>query len=164
MTKKMIATLILVLAVLACCFAETHTIVLVSRVERTEAQYVIRNRENGQIGSSVVYSTEEIAKQDVRTSFDIIQSNDSNWGRTVEFRISATELKAKVDGKTYSTEGVEIVMDGQVYGSSVEFARTFEGAVAAGTEVGSFEVVWKSNASLVDATYEASITLTATAL
>ncbi|MBQ2049087.1 MAG: hypothetical protein II493_01590 [Spirochaetales bacterium] len=100
--KKALLVLMMVLAA-AVLFAETHTIVLVSRVEKLDAQYVIRNNETGAIGASVVYSTKEIVKQDVNTSFDIIQSCDSNGINTVEFTVSATELQANVNGKLYGT-------------------------------------------------------------
>ena len=160
--KKALLVLMMVLAA-AVLFAETHTIVLVSRVEKQDAQYVIRNNETGAIGASVVYSTEEIAKQDVGTSFDIIQSCDSNGINTVEFTVSATELQANVDGKLYSTKGVAIEMNGRQYGSQVSFTRTTVGVVAAGSAVASFNVIWPTSAELVEATYEACVTLTATA-
>ena len=160
--KKALLVLMMVLAA-AVLFAETHTIVLVSRVEKQDAQYVIRNNETGAIGASVVYSTEEIAKQDVGTSFDIIQSCDSNGINTVEFTVSATELQANVNGKLYSTKGVAIEMNGRQYGSQVIFTRTTVGVVAAGSAVASFNVIWPTSAELVEATYEACVTLTATA-
>ena len=160
--KKALLVLMMVLAA-AVLFAETHTIVLVSRVEKQDAQYVIRNNETGAIGASVVYSTEEIAKQNVGTSFDIIQSCDSNGINTVEFTVSATELQANVNGKLYSTKGVAIEMNGRQYGSQVSFTRTTVGVVAAGSAVASFNVVWPTSAELVEATYEACVTLTATA-
>ncbi|MDT3389871.1 MAG: hypothetical protein LIR25_04700 [bacterium] len=160
--KKALLVLMMVLAA-AVLFAETHTIVLVSRVEKQDAQYVIRNNETGAIGASVVYSTEEIAKQDVGTSFDIIQSCDSNGINTVEFTVSATELQANVNGKLYSTKGVAIEMNGRQYGSQVSFTRTTVGVVAAGSAVASFNVIWPTSAELVEATYEACVTLTATA-
>ena len=159
--KKALLVLIMVMAA-ALLFAETHTIVLVSRVEKKDAQYVIRNNETGAIGASVVYSTSEIAKGDVSTSFDVLQSCDSNGIDTVDFTVSATELRARVDGRLYSTNGVSILMNGRQYGSSVSFTRTTVGAVAAGTGVASFNVVWPTSANLVPATYEASVTLTAT--
>lgn len=160
--KKALLVLMMVLAA-AVLFAETHTIVLVSRVEKQDAQYVIRNNETGAIGASVVYSTEGIAKQDVGTSFDIIQSCDSNGINTVEFTVSATELQANVNGKLYSTKGVAIEMNGRQYGSQVSFTRTTVGVVAAGSAVASFNVIWPTSAELVEATYEACVTLTATA-
>lgn len=160
--KKALLVLMMVLAA-AVLFAETHTIVLVSRVEKQDAQYVIRNNETGAIGASVVYSTEEIAKQNVGTSFDIIQSCDSNGINTVEFTVSATELQANVNGKLYSTKGVAIEMNGRQYGSQVSFTRTTVGVVAAGSAVASFNVIWPTSAELVEATYEACVTLTATA-
>lgn len=160
--KKALLVLIMVMAA-ALLFAETHTIVLVSRVEKKDAQFVIRNNETGAIGASVVYSTREIAKGDVSTSFDIIQSCDSNGIDTVNFKVSATELRAMVNGRLYSTNGVSILMNGRQYGSEVSFTRTTTGVVAAGTEVASFNVVWPTSAELVPATYEASVTLTATA-
>lgn len=160
--KKALLVLMMVLAA-AVLFAETHTIVLVSRVEKQDAQYVIRNNETGAIGASVVYSTEEIAKQDVGTSFDIIQSCDSNGINTVGFTVSATELQANVNGKLYSTKGVAIEMNGRQYGSQVSFTRTTVGVVAAGSAVASFNVIWPTSAELVEATYEACVTLTATA-
>ena len=160
--KKALLVLMMVLAA-AVLFAETHTIVLVSRVEKLDAQYVIRNNETGAVGASVVYSTEEIAKQNVGTSFDIIQSCDSNGINTVEFTVSATELQANVNGKLYSTNGVSIEMNGRQYGSQVSFTRTTVGVVAAGSAVASFNVVWPTSAELVEATYEACVTLTATA-
>ena len=164
MMKKMTAAMMMILVAALCCFAETHTITLVSRVEKLDAQYVIRNNETGAFGASVVYTTGEIARHDVRTSFDIIQSCDSNGYNSTLFAVSATELRARVDGKLYSTEGVVIMMDGVQYGSCVEFTRTTVGAVAAGTAVASFEVLWSTNASLVQAVYEASVTLSATSL
>lgn len=162
--KKTMMIAVLILVAAACCFAETHTITLVSRVEKMDAQYVIRNNETGETGASVVYTTGEIAKHDVTTSFDIIQSSDCNGINAVSFTVSATELVARVNGKKYSTSGVSIQMDGQSYGSTVSFERTTVGAVAAGATVASFEVVWPTSANLVDAVYEAVVTLTATAL
>jgi len=159
--KKALLVLMMVMAA-ALLFAETHTIVLVSRVEKKDAQYVIRNNETGAIGASVFYSTREIAKGDVSTSFDVLQSCDSNGIDTVDFTVSATELRAQVNGRLYSTNGVSIRMNGRQYGSSVSFTRTTVGAVAAGTEVASFNVVWPTSADLVPATYEACVTLTAT--
>ena len=162
--KKTMMIAVLILVAAACCFAETHTITLVSVVEKMDAQYVIRNNETGEIGASVVYTTGEIAKHDVSTSFDIIQSTDCNGVNAVRFTVSATELKARANGKSYSTDGVSILMDGQQFGQTVSFVRTTVGAIAAGAVVGSFEVVWPTNANLVNATYEACVTLTATAL
>ncbi|MBP5163306.1 MAG: hypothetical protein ILP16_10075 [Spirochaetales bacterium] len=82
----------------------------------------------------------------------------------MHFTVSATELQAKVGGKLYSTNGVQILMGGQSCGSEVSFTRTTVGAVAAGTVVEGFEVIWPTNANLVDATYEACVVLTATSL
>ena len=162
--KKMTVAMMMILVAALCCFAETHTITLVSRVEKLDAQYVIRNNETGATGASVVYTTGEIAKHDVRTSFDIIQSCDSNGYNSVLFTISATELRAVVNNKLYSTQGVAILMDGVQFGSTVSFERTTVGCVAAGATVASFEVIWQSNANLVEAVYEACVTLNATAL
>ena len=166
MMKKMMTAMMMILVAAACCFAETHThkITLVSRVEKRDAQYVIRNSETGAIGESVVYCTDEIAKGDVRTSFDVIQSRHCNGIQNTVFTVSATELVAVVDGTVYSTDGVSIVMDGQAFGSSVSFARQTVGYVAAGSTVASFEVVWPTNANLVDATYQANVTLATAAL
>ena len=161
--KKAVLVLLMVL-VAAVVFAETQTITLVSRVEKVDAKYAIRNAETGKIDASVIYSTEEIAKTDVRTSFDIIQINDSNSFESVLLQVSATELTARVAGKTYSTNGVSIEMNGVQYGSEVSFVRFVAGASAAGTVVGSFDVAWPTNSDLVDATYQACVTLTATAL
>lgn len=164
MMKKMTVAMMMILVAALCCFAETHTITLVSRVEKLDAQYVIRNNETGATGASVVYTTGEIAKHDVRTSFDIIQSCDSNGYNSVLFTVSATELRAVVNNKLYSTQGVAILMDGVQFGSTVSFERNTVGCVAAGATVASFEVIWQSNANLVEAVYEACVTLTATAL
>ena len=164
--KKMMMTAMMILVAALCCFAgtHTHTITLVSVVEKQDAQYVIRNAETGATGASVIYCTDEISRQDVSTSFDIIQCNDSNGINTVRFTVSATELQARVGGKLYSTKGVQVLMGGQGFGSEVSFTRTTVGAVAAGTAVESFEVIWPTDAGLVDATYEACIVLTATSL
>ena len=166
MKKRMMMIAMMILVAVACCFAETrtYTITLLSRVEKKDAQYVIRNSETGAIGESVVYSTDEIAKGDVRTSFDIIQSCESNGVNMAQFTVSATELKANVNGKSYSTDGVLIVMDGQGFGSSVSFTRSTFGYIAAGTVVEGFEVVWPTSADMVQATYEACVTLTTVAL
>ena len=166
MTKRMMMTALMILVAAACCFAatQTHTIVLVSVVEKLDPQFVMRNNETGAIGTSVHYITEEIAKQDVRTSFDVVQSCDSNGYNRVNFSVSATELVSRVNGKAYSTDGVSIIMDGVQYGSSVEFARTICGPVAAGSVAASFQVFWPTNANLVQGSYEAVVTLTATAL
>ena len=161
--KRAVLVLLMVL-VAAVAFAETHTITLVSRVEKVDAKYAIRNAETGKVGATVVYSTDEIADANVRTSFDIIQSNDSNAFGSVLLQVSATELTARVDGKTYSTDGVSIEMGGVQYGSSVSFVRYTAGATAAGTVVGSFDVEWPTNSELVSTTYQASVTLTATAI
>ena len=166
MKKMMMTAMMMILVAAACCFAgtSTHTITLISRVEKQDAQFVIRNAETEEAGASVVYCSDEIARQDVSTSFDIIQCNDSNCINSVAFTVSATELQARVGGKTYSTNGVQIVMGGVACGSEVSFTRTTVGAVAAGTAVESFEVIWQTNASLVEATYEACVILTATSL
>ena len=55
-------------------------------------------------------------------------------------------------------------MNGVACGSEVSFTRMTVGAVAAGTVVESFEVIWPTNANLVDATYEACVVLTATSM
>ena len=166
MKKMMMTAMMMILVAAACCFAgtSTHTITLISRVEKQDAQFVIRNAETGATGASVVYCSDEIARQDVSTSFDIIQCNDSNGINSVAFTVSATELKAKVAGKTYSTNGVQIVMGGVSFSSEVSFTRTTVGAIAAGSVVDSFEVIWPTNSNLVDATYEACVVLTATSL
>jgi len=163
--KKALVAMILVL-VAAFCYAETgtYTVTLVSKVEKVDAQYVIRNAETGVAGAAVVYTTGAIANQDVQTSFEIVQSNNSNSCATILFQISATELTAEVDGQLYTTEGVTIGMNGVNYGSTVSFARVTAGAVAAGTVIGQFNVEWKTNANLIDATYNACVTLSATAL
>jgi len=164
--KKMMMTVAMILVLAACCFAETRTqtITLTSVVEKQDAQFVIRNHETGATGASVVYTTGEIARHDVSTSFDIIQCCDSNGYNSVRFTVSATELRAVVDNKLYSTNGVSILMDGVQGGNRVSFVRTTVGAVAAGASVASFEVVWPTNSNLVAATYEACVTLTATSL
>ena len=166
MMKKMMIAMMMTLVAALCCFAETHThtITLVSRVEKVDAQYVIRNNETGAMGQSVVYSTDEISKADVSTSFDVIQSRHCNGVQNTVFTVSATELVANVDGRVYSTDGVSIVMDGQAYGSSVSFARQTVGYVAAGSSVASFEVIWPTSAALVEATYQANVTLATAAL
>ena len=110
------------------------------------------------------YTTGEIAKHDVSTSFDIIHAIDCNGQNSVHFTASATELRANVNGKSYSTNGVSILVDGQHHGEQVNFVRTTSGAIAAGEVVESFEVIWPTSANLVDAVYEACVTLTATAL
>ena len=163
--KKMMMTAMMILVAALCCFAETHThtITLISRVEKQDAQYAIRSHETGEVGSSIVYSTSEIAKSDVRTSFDVIRSHAGNGINRAEFTVSATELAAVVDGRLYSTDGVQIVMDGIQCGSSVSFTRITAGYVAAGTVVAGFEVIWPTSENLVQATYEASVTLTAVA-
>ena len=76
--KKAMVIAIAVLITAFCCFAETQTITLISKVDKQYPQFVIRNNQTGETGSSVVYTTGEIAKRDVRVSFDIIQSTDSN--------------------------------------------------------------------------------------
>ena len=164
MMKRMMTAMMMILVAAACCFAETHTITLISRVEKVDAQYVIRNNETGAVGESVVYTTDEIAKADVRTSFDVIQSCESNGVNMAQITVSATELVANVNGRAYSTDGVQISMGGKVFGSSVSFARQTVGYVAAGTVVESFEVIWPTSENLVQATYEACVTLTAVAL
>ena len=165
MIKKMM-TAMMILVAAACCFAatHTHTIYLISTVEKLDAQYVLRNNETGKIGASVHYITEEIAKQDVRTSFDIVQSCNSNGYNNVRLTVEATELVARVNGKTYSTQGVSIIRDGINYGSTMSFTQTTYGPVAAGAVAASFEVLWNTDSSLVQASYEACVTLTATAL
>ena len=162
--KKAMVMAIAVLVAVFCCFAETHTITLVSRVEEQDARFVIVNRETGDSGSFVVYTTGEIAGHDVKTSFDIVQCTDCNVQNALSFTVSATELKAKVDNRSYSTNGVCIRMDGQSFGSTVSFTRITECAVKAGTTVASFSVIWPTDADLVDAVYEACVTLTATVL
>ena len=76
------------------------------------------------------------------------------------FTVSATELKAAAKHKVYSTDGVSIVLDGKSCGSEVSFERTTSTAVAAGTSVASFDVIWPTNEDLVKAVYQACITLT----
>ena len=158
--KKAMVIAIAVLITAFCCFAETQTITLVARVEKQYPQFVIRNNETGEIGSSVVYTTGQIARRDVRASFDVIQSTDSNGFNTITFTVSATELKAAAKHKVYSTDGVSIVLDGRSCGSEVSFERTTSTAVAAGTSVASFDVIWPTNEDLVKAVYQACITLT----
>ena len=162
--KKAMVIAIAVLITAFCCFAETQTITLISKVDKQYPQFVIRNNQTGETGSSVVYTTGEIAKRDVRASFDIIQSTDSNGFNAITFTVSATELKAAKKNKVYSTDGVSILLDGQSCGSEVSFERTTTAAVAAGTSVASFEVIWPTNDSLVKAVYQARVTLTATVL
>ena len=111
-----------------------------------------------------MYSTAKIAKQDVSTSFQIIQCTDSNGFNRTDFTVKATELMASVGSRIYSTNGVQIIMDGEAFGSEVSFTRDTVGAVAAGTVVENFEVIWPTNSNLVDATYEACVVLTATSL
>ena len=166
MMKKMMMTAMMILVAAACCFAynNTQTITLVSRVEKRDPMYIIRNNETGETGASVHYITEQIAEQDVCASFDILQSCDSNGVNMVGFKVCATELMAVVGGRVYSTGGVSIVIDGIGYGSTAEFVRTTVGAVAAGSVVESFEVIWSTDSQLVQASYMACVTLEATAL
>jgi len=147
-----------------CAMAETHTIVLVSRVELEMPSFMLRNTETGEMGETVVYSTSEITEGNVSTGFEIVQANDSNYRGQVRFTVEATELMAKVNGRVYSTEGVQVVMNGTECGSSAEFTRAFMGATrAAGSVVNSFEVIWNANAELPQTTYQAAVTLTYTA-
>ena len=164
--KKMMTVMMMILVAAACCLAgtHTHTITLISRVEKQEPEYAIRNHETGETGASVLYITDEIAKQDVGTSFDIVQICHSNCFSEVQFTVSATELIAKVDGKVYSTNGVDIVKDGVSYGSRIEFTETTVGLVEEGTVVASFVVNWPTDSNLVQASYTACITLETTAL
>ncbi|MBR4120789.1 MAG: hypothetical protein IKT95_03435 [Spirochaetales bacterium] len=164
--KKMMTVMMMILVAAACCLAgaHTHTITLISRVEKQKPEYAIRNHETGETGASVLYITDEIAKQDVGTSFDILQVCHSNCFSEVKFTVSATELIAKVDGKVYSTKGVDIVKDGVSYGSRIEFTETTVGLVEEGTVVASFAVNWPTDSNLVQASYTACITLETTAL
>ena len=166
MMKKMMTVLMMILVAAACCLAETHThtITLISRVEKQDPRYVIRNNETGEMGASVMYITDEIADQDVRASFDIVQSCCSNGINRVNFTVSATELVAFVGGQVYSTYGVDIEVGGTGYGSSVEFTKTTVGPVSAGTVAASFDVIWPTSENLVQATYTACVTLSTTAL
>lgn len=160
------AMMVLVFAVLAltCAFAETYTIILVSRVELEMPSYMLRNTETGEMGKSIIYSTSEITKGDVRTGFQIIQTNDSNYRGSIRFTVEATELAAKVDGKVYSTSGVQILMNGTECGDRVEFAKQYFGATRAeGMVVENFEVIWKGDCELAPSTYQAAITMTNTA-
>lgn len=141
-----------------------QSIVLVSVVDEVVPQYDIENEETKVRGQSIVYSTDSIAKSDVSTSFNIIQSNDSNCRGETAIVVSATELTAQIDGKTYTTEGVDIVMDGISFGSSADITHSYDGIVMAGYNVGSFTVNWKTNENLVDAVYQANITLSYIAL
>ena len=55
-------------------------------------------------------------------------------------------------------------MGGQSCGSEVSFTRDTVGAVAAGTVVDSFEVIWPTSAGLAEAVYEACVVLTTTSI
>lgn len=162
--KKAMVMAVAVLVAAFCCFAETHTITIVSRVEKQEPRFIIVNPETGDAGASVVYTTGEISRRDVTTSFDIVQCTDCNGKNAVALTVSATELNARANNKVYSTDGVSIIMDGQSFGTTVSFTRITECAVKAGTTVASFSVIWPTDADLVDAVYEACVTLTATVL
>ena len=164
MKKATVIAIAVLFAAVFCCFAETQTITLVAKVDKQYPQFVIRNNQTGETGSSVVYTTGEIARCDVRASFDIIQSTDSNGFNTTTFTVSATELKAATKRRVYSTDGVSIFLNGRSCGSEVSFSRSTTTAVAAGTSVASFEVIWPTDDSLVKAVYHASVTLTATVL
>ena len=143
---------------------QEQSIVLVSVVDEVVPQYDIENEDTKVRGQSIVYSTDSIAKGDVSTSFSIVQSNDSNCRGETAIVVSATELTAQIDGRTYTTEGVDIVMDGVSFGSSADMTHSYDGIVMAGCNVGSFTVNWKTNESLVDAVYQANITLSYIAL
>ena len=164
--KRLIVAIMMILLAVAFCFAETQiiTFTLVSTVEKQEAHFVIRNTETGATGASVVYSTAKIAKQDVSTSFQIIQCTDSNGFNRTDFTVKATELMALVGSRVYTTNGVQIIMDGEAFGSEVSFTRDTVGAVAAGTVVDSFEVIWPTSAGLAEAVYEACVVLTTTSI
>lgn len=162
--KKAMLMAFMTLVAVLCCFAETHTITIVSRVEKQEPRFIIVNPETGDAGASVVYTTGEISRRDVTTSFDIVQCTDCNGKNAVALSVSATELTAKANHMVYSTDGVSIIMDGQSFGSTVSFTRITECAIPAGTTVASFEVIWPTGANLIDAVYEACVTLTTTVL
>lgn len=166
MKKAMTVLMVLLVAVLSIsALTETHTVVLISVVNVELPEFAIRNTETGEVGKSVVYSTSKITEGDVRTAFDIIQTNNSNYFGNLSFTVSATELMAFVNGRSYSTEGVQVIMNGVACGNSATFTKSFQGAtLAAGTTVESFEVLWNGNAALENATYEAAITLGYTAL
>ena len=75
--KKMMMTVMMILVAAACCFAETHThtITLISRVEKQTPEYAIRNHETGETGASVLYITDEIAAYFYSVSFQ----NERHW-------------------------------------------------------------------------------------
>lgn len=161
MRRKLLFALLIVLLSMTFAWAETQTqiIYLVSVVTRTYPQFTLRNCETGEIGLSQVYSTSKISEGDVRTDFDIIQTNNSNYRGFVNFSISATELTAMVHGRIYSTEGVSIFANGIQYGSEASFERMYTGSVKAGATVECFEVIWKTSAFLRKGEYQAQITL-----
>ncbi len=161
--KKPALILLMILTAAVLC-AETHTITLVSRVEKNDATYAVRSKETGRTDASVIYSTEEIPQADVRTFFDILRFNGGGPSRPVLIQISATELTARCGGKTYSTAGVSIGMDGIRHGSSVSFMEDPGPAESAVSVVGSFDVLWPTAPDLVPAVYQAGITITATVL
>ena len=164
--KKLTMIMTILMAVtIASAYAVTNTstIVLVSVVNEVKPQYVLRNTETGEMGSTVVYSTDAITEGDVKTSFEVVQSNNSNYRGNVELTISATELMAKVEGKLYSTEGVAIMMNWNNLVNRANVNVEYTSTVKAGTVINAFDVIWTTNTNLVTATYEAAVTLNYTA-
>ena len=162
--KKAIAFLFLILFSLTCysAYAETNSqvIVLVSFVKETQPQFALRNSATGDIGSSLVYSTDAIYKDDVTASFEIVQTNTSLCSGVVSLSVKATELVAKKNNKYYTTSGLNIIENGTNLGSSAEFTLNYNGyRVPENTVVKTFDVKWYSNPNLVKANYEAAILL-----
>lgn len=162
MIKKLLVLVLIAFATMAslCAMEETFTIYLVSVVKAQQPQFILRNTETGAIGQSVTYSTTEIARSNVRTSFEILQSNDSNYRGTIHFAISASELVSYSNGKEYRTDGVRINLNGQKDQSSNAFAFAYTQNIKAGEVIASFDVIWETNPNLVSANYQSLVTLT----
>lgn len=164
--KRVLTVLFLLIIICAACFAVdlgTQTIVVTYVVSPIQPEFAIRNAQTGETGKSVIYSTDSIAKNDVSTDFQIIQSNNCNYIGEIEVSICATELSAVVNGTRYQTEGVDIRMDGTSYGQKASVNLSYCGVVKMNALVGNFQVTWPTSKGLANATYQAVISLNCTA-
>lgn len=161
MHKKLLVVLLVVLSTMMSIVAmeKTYTIILVSVVDRVQPQFAIRNAETGAIGQSVVYNTSKIADADVRTSFDIIQTNDSNYRGTVHMDITASELVSYDNGTEYRTKGVMILANGIENAAKVCFNYELTRNTKAESVVSTFDVIWTTNENLINANYQAVVTI-----
>ncbi|MCF0238570.1 MAG: hypothetical protein HUK24_08215 [Sphaerochaetaceae bacterium] len=164
MRKIFLTLLVLLVSFVAFAEVKTHSVIISYTVDAVEPEFVIQDIKTGETGKVINYLSKDIAKENVTGYFRIIQANNAKYCGSIAIDVKATELEASVNGTTYTTQGVSIYSDGMNFGSSMSFVLNYDGSSAPKDIVRAFAVLWKTNDSLVKASYSANVSISYTSV